>query len=117
MYYVCNNLFVHQCVCLYMSVPGIHGLLKAAIWQIANKVKETLKKENKELKQKVHNIDKLELDNKILNTTLESNENEVIRLINEFNSEIDELKKNAYKCDDCDECFGTKSKFHLRNIF
>ena len=72
---------------------------------------ETLKKENKELKQKVHNIDKLELDNKILNTTLESNENEVVRLINEFNSEIDELKKNAYKCDDCDECFDTKSKF------
>ena len=63
------------------------------------------------------NIDKLELDNKILNTTLEPIENEVIRLINEFNSEIDELKKNAYKCDDCDECFGTKSKFHLRNIF
>ena len=36
---------------------------------------ETLKEENKKLKQKVQNIDILECDNKELKTTLESNEN------------------------------------------
>ena len=77
---------------------------------------ESLQKENQKLKHRVKIIDKLEYDNKTLNTTLESNENEEVKLINEFNLEFGDLKsqiKDAFNCDECDKTLKTNQRFKV----